>query len=171
MKNILILNGAARKNGSTAKLIDAFTEGAKSKGHSMESFYLQTMNINGCLGCNGCHNSSKGCENPCVQNDDMEQIYKAINKADVVVFASPVYFWNITGALKTATDRLYASCSNLGLKDFRKESVLIMTAGSIDYSSALNWYKGFETNLGWKNLGTVLGHEKIQEAKKLGMNI
>lgn len=54
MKNIIILNGAAKKNGHTAGLIEAFSEGAKSAGNSVKEFYLQGMEINGCLDCGGC---------------------------------------------------------------------------------------------------------------------
>ncbi len=171
MKNILVLNGASRKNGNTAKLLEAFIEGARSAGHNVDTFYLQSMDIHGCLGCNSCESAPKGCDNPCVQKDDMAKIYPAFMRADVVVFVSPVYFWNITGPLKTATDRLYAKVRNLGYEDFKRESVLIMTAGGPDYSEAKRWYENFERYSGWKNLGEVLGSGKIEEAKNLGMSI
>ena len=128
MANIIILNGAARKNGSTAELIQAFTEGAESAGNQVTEFYLQDMNIHGCMGCNGCARAPKGTENPCVQKDDMGSINAAFMKADVVVFASPVYFWTVTGTLKTAADRLYAELKALGYGGFPKKSVLLMTA-------------------------------------------
>jgi len=171
MKNILVLNGAARKNGNTTQLLEAFIGGAKSAGHNFETFYMQTMDIHGCTGCEGCKNAPKGCDNPCVQNDDMANIYPAFMKADVIVFASPLYFWGITGPLKTAVDRLYAVVNSLGIEDFRRESVLLMTARSSDYSKAISWYERFESYLGWKNLGEVLGSEKTEEARKLGASI
>ncbi len=171
MKNILVLNGAARKNGNTVKLLEAFVEGAKITGHNIETFYLQSMDIHGCLGCEGCKNAPKGCDNPCVQRDDMAKIYTAFIKADVVVFVSPVYFWSITGPLKTVIDRLYAEYRNLGYEDFQRESVLLMTAGAPDYSKATSWYENFEIYSGWKNLGKVLGSGKIEEARNLGIGI
>ena len=171
MANIIILNGAARKNGSTAELIQAFTEGAESAGNQVTEFYLQDMNIHGCMGCNGCARAPKGTENPCVQKDDMGSINAAFMKADVVVFASPVYFWTVTGTLKTAADRLYAELKALGYGGFPKKSVLLMTAGGSDYSQATRWYETFERNLGWKNLGEVLGAGKTKEAHKLGASI
>lgn len=171
MKNILVLNGAARKNGNTAALLEAFIEGAKSKGHTVETFYLHSMDIHGCLGCDGCKNAPKGCDNPCVQKDDMAKIYSAFSKADVVAFVSPVYFWTLTGPLKTATDRLYAEYNNLGQEGFRKESVLLMTAGAPDYSEATRWYGLFEKYCGWKDLGRVLGSGKTEEAKNLGTSL
>ncbi|MCD7855270.1 MAG: flavodoxin family protein [Clostridiales bacterium] len=104
-KKILVLNGAARKNGSTAKLIRSFTEGARSAGHSVKEFYLDGMNIHS---CKGCLHAGRDTHSPCSQKDDMDQIYSAFADCDVVVFASPLYFWTITGTLKTAADRLYA---------------------------------------------------------------
>lgn len=171
MKNILVLNGAARKNGNTVKLLTAFTEGAQSSGHRVESFYLQDMDIRGCLGCLACQRAPKGRDNLCVQEDDMAQIYSAFKKADVVVFVSPMYFFSVTGTLKTATDRLYAASNQLGQQGFQKESVLLMTAGGSDYSQPARWYDYFEKYCGWKNLGKVLGSGKTEEARKLGSSI
>jgi len=168
---ILILNGAARKNGDTAKLINAFTDGAKNSNNEVCEFYLQDMNIKGCLGCEHCSKSAKDSSNPCVQNDDMSMINEAFVDTDVVVFASPVYFWTITGTLKTAADRLYAQLRSLGYGGFPRKSVLLMTAGGSDYSQAVRWYETFERNLGWKNLGEVLGAGKISEAFELGASI
>lgn len=165
MKNILILNGSARKNGNTAKLVKSFIEGAKSAKHNIKEFYLQNMNINGCLGCNNCINGE------CIQKDDMTKIYETFDNADIIVFASPIYFWTITGPLKTVTDRLYAKLKSLGYTEFSKESILIMTAGSTDYSQAQKWYETFEKNLGWKNLGEILGSNKTKDAETLGKNL
>ena len=170
MAKILILNGAARKNGNTAKLIQAFTDGAKSSDNEVREFYLQDMNIKGCLGCEHCSRVPKSA-NPCVQNDDMAMINEAFISADVVVFASPVYFWTVTGTLKTAADRLYAELRSLGYGGFPRKSVLLMTAGGSDYSQAVRWYETFEKNLGWKNLGEVLGTGKTKEAYLLGASI
>lgn len=81
-KNILILNGAARKNGNTAKLVQAFSDGAKSVGHVVHGFYLDGMNIHSCKGCLRADRDSKS---PCSQKDDMEQIYSAFAKADFIL--------------------------------------------------------------------------------------
>ncbi|MDE5584024.1 MAG: flavodoxin family protein [Ruminococcus sp.] len=171
MAKILILNGAARKNGNTKKLIETFTDGAKSSGNEVQEFYLQDMNIKGCLGCEHCSKSAKGTSNPCVQNDDMRLINEAFINSDVIVFASPVYFWTITGTLKTVADRLYVQLRSLGYGGFPRKSVLLMTAGGSDYSQAVRWYETFERNLGWKNLGEVLGAGKTRAAFELGASI
>ncbi|MDE5777571.1 MAG: flavodoxin family protein [Lachnospiraceae bacterium] len=171
MKRIMVLNGAARKNGNTAALIKAFAEGAESAGNVIQEFYLQDMDIRGCMGCEGCSKVKKGTSNPCVQLDDMQKINEAFVQADVVVFASPVYFWTISGPLKTAADRLYAELRHLGYDGFPRDSVLLMTAGGNDYSQALTWYRTFERNLSWRNRGEVLGTGKTKEAYSLGRTI
>lgn len=171
MADIMILNGAARKNGRTASLVKAFTDGAEKAGNIVREFYLQDMNINGCMGCDGCARAPKDTESPCIQKDDMVEINKTFRTTDVVVFASPIYFWTITGPLKTVADRLYAQLKSLGYGGFPRKSVLLMTAGGADYSQAVRWYETFERNLGWTNLGEVLGVEKENEAEKLGSSI
>ena len=167
-KKIIILNGATRKSGSTSKLIDAFTDGAKAAGNEVKTFYLDGMDIHS---CKGCLRAGKDPKSPCSQKDDMEQIYAEFAGADVVVFASPVYFWTITGTLKTAADRLYAELECLGYGGFARKSVLLMTADGSDYSQAVTWYRTYERNLGWKNLGEVLGKGKTREAYQLGASI
>ena len=144
-KEIIILNGAARKNGNTAKLVQAFSEGARSAGHSVQEFYLDGMNIHS---CKGCLHAGRDSRSPCSQKDDMDQIYAAFSDCDVVAFASPVYFWTITGPLKTAADRLYASLECMGYGKFVRESVLLMTADGGDYSHVTTWYRTYERNLG-----------------------
>ena len=101
-KNIVVLNGSPRKNGNTSALVQAFTEGAQSAGHTVTEFFLDKMDIHGCKGCFGGH-SSREC--PCVQWDDMAQIYPAVKESDVVVLATPLYYWNMSGQLRTADCR------------------------------------------------------------------
>ena len=87
-KNIVILNGSPRRRGNTAALVEAFTRGAESAGHTVTEFFLEGMDIHGCKGCFGGH-SSRSC--PCVQKVGMEQIYPAVKECGVVVLASPLY--------------------------------------------------------------------------------
>lgn len=88
MKKILILNGAGKKNGNTAALIKAFTEGAASAGNEVKEFYLQTMTIRGCLDCQGCKRKQKGDPHPCVQKDDMD----GSDQCDYKVHAELVWY-------------------------------------------------------------------------------
>lgn len=75
MKKIMILNGSPRKTGNTAALIEAFARGAQEAGNEVTSFFLNGMNIHGCLGCFG---GGKDPASPCVQKDDMLKIYPLI---------------------------------------------------------------------------------------------
>ena len=165
MKKIIILNGAGKKNGNTAALIKAFKEGAA--GNEITEFYLQTMNIHGCLDCQGCARKPAGVPDPCIQKDDMQQIYDAFIACDVVVFASPVYWFTISGQLKMAVDRLYAVQRNLGFDKVKKETVFLMTSGAPAEMNpqAIAWYQTFE-QMGWKSHGMALND--ANEAKKIG---
>lgn len=101
----------------------------------------------------------------------MGEIYEAFQWADVVVFASPVYFGTITGTLKTANDRIYSMWNKLGYHGIRKESVLLMTAGAPMYDQPLLWYRIFSRYNGWRSVGEVLGAGKTEEAKEIGASI
>lgn len=180
LQKIMVLNGAARKDGNTAALIKAFTKGTESSGNSIREFYLQNMNIHGCLGCNACR---KGTADPCVQKDDMFPVYQAFKEADVVVFATPIYFNGITGTLKTVNDRLYAMWSRNDGAALGKKSVLLVTSNMGQIQNAVNWYRQFMDYSGWQNLGIVSGagspyglykvvdQESAIAAEKLGKSI
>ncbi|WP_295640926.1 flavodoxin family protein [uncultured Mailhella sp.] len=156
-KNILILNGSPRMKGNTAMLCDAFAEGAKSAGHTVTRFDLQKMNIHGCLGC---VKGGKAPAAPCVQKDDMLQIYPAYKEADIVVLASPMYYWGFSGQLKTAFDRLFAVAEcNPGYANPKKDCALIMAAegnSADNWKPALDYYQALLGFLEWKDLGHVL---------------
>ena len=104
-KKIVILNGSPRPSGNTAALIEAFTKGAEQAGNGVVRFDVCKMNIHPCLGCCG---GGKNPESPCVQKDDMDAIYPHYKDADLVVLASPMYYWSLSGQLKCAFDRLFA---------------------------------------------------------------
>ena len=168
MKKIIILNGAGKKNGNTAAVIKAFADAAVSNGNEVKEFYLQSMNIKGCLDCGGCRRKEKNSDNPCVQNDGMAEIYPFFKEADVVVFASPVYWWDVTGTLKTAIDRLYAGLNNFnGLAP--KETVLLMASGGSTIDHMADWYRNFDYWLKWKSLGMAMN--SVEDARRIGANI
>jgi multimeric flavodoxin WrbA len=180
-KKIVVLNGSPRKNGNTAALVKAFREGAESAGNTVTEFFLDGMQINGCKGCFGGQNS-RPC--PCVQQDDMAQIYPAVKDCDVVVLASPLYYWNMSGQLRTAIDRLFAleeGDENL-LRGHGRCCVLLMAAEGHGFDDMLLYYNHLAEHLQWKNLGAVLaggnyfvgdieGKEELQKAFRLGQSI
>ena len=170
MRRILILNGSPRKNGKTASLVNAFREATEAAGNEVREAYIQGMNIGGCLACEACSRNG----GQCVQKDDMEKIAEDYLWADVIVFASPMYWGTITGQLKTVIDRLYAVQNRIGYGDMSKqykETAFIMTARGGYYQQALDFYGIFTNMMGWKNWGTVLGAGKEDEARKLGASI
>ena len=165
-KKIVILNGSPRKTGNTSALVKAFTKGAESAGNTVTEFFLDRMNINGCKGCFGGH-SSREC--PCVQKDDMAQIYPTVKESDVVVLASPLYYWSMSGQLKTAIDRLFALEEGDGnyLRGNEKSSVLLMAAEGHGFVDAVLYYEHLLEHLRWKDLGRVLagGNMKVGDIK------
>ncbi len=180
-KKIVVLNGSPRKNGNTSALAEAFKAGAEASGNSVTVFHLDKMNIHGCKGCFG-GNSGRDC--PCVQNDDMNLIYPAVREADVIVFASPLYYWNMSGQLRTAADRLFAleeGGSNL-LRGNGRSCALLMAAEGFGFEDAVLYYDHLAEHLKWNNLGHVLaggnmntgdieGKPQLDEARALGASI
>lgn len=107
-RKIVILNGSPRRKGNTSALVSTFTEGAESAGHTVTEFFLDSMDIHGCKGCFGGH-SNREC--PCIQRDGMDKIYPAVRECDVIVLASPLYYWNMSGQIRIAVDHLFALMS------------------------------------------------------------
>ena len=177
-KNIVILNGSPRQKGKTSMLVKAFTEGAESAGHTVTEFFLGGMDIHGCKGCFGGH-SGKEC--PCVQHDDMDKIYPAVKASDVVVLASPLYYWTMSGQLRTALDRLFALEEGDGnlLRGNGRASALLMAAEGRGFEDAVLYFDHLMEHLRWKNLGKVLcggvmdvgdaqGRKELDDARELG---
>lgn len=180
-KKIVILNGSPRKKGNTSTLVKAFTEGAESVGNTVTEFFLNGMDIHGCKGCFGGH-SSKEC--PCVQRDDMDKIYPAVKDSDVIVLATPLYYWNMSGQIRTAIDRLFALEEGDGnlLRGYDRASALIMAAEGYGFDDVTLYYDHLLEHLKWKNLGHVLaggngdagdikGKPDLEKAYKLGKSI
>ena len=179
-KKIIILNGSPRKNGNTTALTAEFTKGAEEAGNTVTEFFLGGMNINGCKGCFG---GGKNPDSPCVQKDDMEKIYPVYKEADIVVLASPLYYWTISGQLKTAFDRLFAVAEcDPNYRNPKKQSVLIMAAEGAGFEESEHWYDHLKKHIGWHSLGKVLcgyvmqpgdieGKKELVDAYELGKSI
>ena len=180
-KKIVILNGSPRRNGNTSALVRAFSDGAEKAGNTVKEIFLDAMDIHGCKGCFGGH-SSREC--PCVQNDDMNEIYPAVRECDVIVLATPLYYWNMSGQIRTAIDRLFALEEGDGnlLRGHDRASALLMAAEGHGFEGVLSYYDHLMEHLRWKNLGHVLaggngavgdiqGKPEIQKAYALGNSI
>lgn len=112
-KKVLILAASPRKGGNSDLLCDAFAQGAKESGHTVEKIYVQDQKIGHCRACYGCR--GKGV---CVQKDDMASILDKLVAADVIVLATPVYFYAMDGQLKTLIDRTLPRYTEIRDKDF-----------------------------------------------------
>ncbi len=175
--NILVLNGSPRPAGSTKKMIDAFREGAESVGHRVTVLDVCRMNIHGCLACEYCHTRGNG---KCVQQDDMEQVYAALNEADLLVLASPIYYHNISGQLKCAIDRFYAAATLPTRPPRLTKIAFILSSGSPDmYVGARFSFEGdFLDYLGLEDMGFFTSSraengspEKLQELRAFGVSL
>lgn len=180
-RKIVILNGSPRKNGNTSALVAEFAKGAEEAGNSITIFFLDEMHIHGCKGCFGGH-SNKEC--PCVQKDDMIKIYPAVKESDMIVFATPLYYWNMSGQIRTAIDRLFAleeGDENL-LRGHGKLAVLLMAAEGKGFEDVLNYYQNLTEHLNWKDFGHVLAggngdigdiknKPELQKAYELGKSV
>lgn len=182
-KKIIILNGSPRPKGNTAHLCEAFAKGALKAGNEVKQFDLQKMKISGCIGC---MRGGKDKASPCTIKDDMDQIYPVYEAADIIVLASPMYYWGISGQLKCAFDRLFAvaECSPDWANPI-KQSVFIMAAeGNTpdNWKPATDYYDALLHFLKWQDrgrllaggvldAGAVVGTPAMAEAEALGASM
>ncbi len=101
MKNVVIISSTPRANGNSFVLAKEFARGASDASNNVEIINLKDYDLNYCKGCFACFKIGK-----CVQNDGMNEIASKLIKADVIVFATPVYFYSVSGQLKVFIDRL-----------------------------------------------------------------
>jgi len=103
MKIVTVL-GSPRKKGNSNTIAMAFGDKAESLGAEVKTYHLNGMDFKGCQGCYAC----KTKQDSCILKDDLTEVLEAIHEADVLVMASPVYFWDISGQLKSFVDRTYS---------------------------------------------------------------
>lgn len=135
-KKVLIISASPRKNGNSDLLCDEFAKGASDYGNEVEKIFLADKKINYCIGCGLCsRNDYSGCS----QKDDMEELVEKMIAADVIVMASPVYFYTINAQMKTFIDRCCAKYTKMNNKDF----YFIITAAEVDKSVLNRTFEGF----------------------------
>lgn len=176
-KNILILSGSPRKGGNSDTLCNQFMRGAKDSGNEVEKIFLRDKKINYCVACNVCNDTGK-----CVQKDDMAEILEKMVAADVIVMASPVYFYALDAQMKTLIDRTYPRYTEIT----NKELYFIITAAATSIpltQRTIECFRGFADCLdgsqekgiiygvGTWNIGDIEGTKAIQEAYEMGKNV
>lgn len=152
--NIVVLTGSPHKNGSSNLLADCFRQGAQEAGHSVEIIDTAHAGIHPCTGCIRC-----GYDGPCVQKDDVAAIREKILAADMLVFATPLYYYGMSAQLKTMIDRFCAVNSSLQRK--RMKSALLAVAWNGDdwtFEALEAHYKTLVRYLNLTDMGTVLGY-------------
>lgn len=160
--NILVLNGSPRPNGNTAAMITAFAEGARTKGHQLTVIDVCHKKIAGCLGCEHCHIKSHGI---CIQKDDMQEIYKALETAEMLVIASPIYYFGYSGQLQRAIHRTYA----IGIPKKLNRAMLILSSGSNHvFDGAIYEYrKAFLEYMNLQDMGIFTAYGRKNKSREL----
>ncbi|MBO6047908.1 MAG: flavodoxin family protein [Erysipelotrichaceae bacterium] len=151
---IVVLMGSPNKNGSTNILVEQFVAGAKAAKHSVEVLDVCHMNIHPCTGCVRC-----GYEGPCVQKDDMYTIRQSLLNSDMVVFATPLYYYGMSAQLKTVIDRFCFFNSSLNTRHLK--SALLTVAWNADdwtFDALMAHYKTLVRYINFEDQGQVLGY-------------
>ena len=147
--NIVVLSGSPRKGANTDTMVQAFAEAAREAGHAVEVVPVAHKKIAGCLGCKYCFTH----EGACVQKDDMAGVIEVLRGADMVVFASPIYWFDITAQEKAAIDRMYAF-GGIGFP-FHKTALLLDSHSEGVYDAAIAMYKATCSYCKWEDQGIV----------------
>ena len=176
--NILILSGSPRKGGNTDLLVEAFVKGASQK-HHVEVVSVHDYKVNPCMGCNACFKNEN---NACIQKDDMSLIYDKMAVADMLVIASPVYFYGLSAQLKAVIDRFHNPIRDT--YHIKKTALLLVGAASLpelfdgilaQYRLCLNFFKlenaGRVLVRGVKDKGDIRNTGALHEAFELGINL
>ena len=185
--NILIISGSPRKGGNTELLAEAFAKGAAAQ-HHVEIVSVRDVKVNPCLGYNVCFKTN----GICAQKDDMALIYEKVNQADMLVIASPVYFYGISAQLKAIIDRFHNP-----IRDsfhIKKMALLLVGAATLpelfdailaEYNLCLKFFAkqsgkaerfsiedaGKVLVRGVKDKGDIMGTSFLEDAYQLGTSI
>ena len=150
--NILVITGSPRKKGNSDLMADAFIGAALKAGHEVNKIYASDLNVHGCTACEYC-SSHPGI---CFIKDDMQQVYSLVQKCNMLVFASPLYFYSFTAQLKNVMDRLYAG---LKVPVHITDAALLMACGASSAESAngaVISYKAICDYMHWNDRGIVI---------------
>ena len=176
-KKILVLSGSFRKHGNSDLLCDEFVRGATESGNDVEKIFINDRKINFCRGCGVCNTTHK-----CVQKDDMEEILNKMVAADVIVMATPVYFYTMNGQMKTLIDRTVPRYEEISGKDF-----YFIVAAADGYKAnmqkTIEGFRGFTDDclpgakekgivygVGAWQIGDIKGSPAMKEAYEMGKN-
>ncbi|HUI92776.1 MAG TPA: flavodoxin family protein [Chitinivibrionales bacterium] len=177
-KKVLILSSSPRRGGNSDLLCDQFAKGAQKAEHHAEKLFLKDKKINYCTGCGTCLNGKK----PCPQKDDMAGILEKMISADVIVMATPVYFYTMCGQMKTFIDRCCSRYTEIKDKEFyfivtaaddSKPAMERTIEGFRAFMSCLDrpQEKGIIFGTGAWNIGDIKESDAMNEAFEMGNKI
>jgi len=177
-KNVLAISSTLRKNGNSEVLTKEFLRGAKEAGHNVEFVTLQDKEIKFCKGCLACQRLGS-----CVIKDDSNEIVEKIKNADVIAFASPIYYYEMSGQLKTLIDRANA----LYTADYKFRDIYFLAtaadtgshAADIAANGIQGWVacfpkaqlKGVILGAGAGNIGDIQNNPAMNQAYEMGKGI
>jgi multimeric flavodoxin WrbA len=177
-KKVLVLSASPRKGGNSEMLCDQFMLGAKEAGNQAEKIFLRDKKINYCVACDGCKRNGGNC----VQKDDMAEVLDKMIEADVIVMATPVYFYTMDAQMKTLIDRTYSRYTEIRNKDFyfivtaadgRKQAMERTLEGFRGFTSCLSGAKekGIIYGTGAWNVGDIKGSRAMKQAYEMGKTV
>jgi len=160
MKNVLIVSSSLRGGSNSEILAHEVERGAKDAGNNVEFLSLKGKNIKFCIGCLACQKTGK-----CVQKDDMAEMIAKVQNADVLIFATPIYYYEMSGQLKTFLDR----CNPLYGQDNKFKDVYLITSSYDDAKNAsdiaVNGLGGWVACFEQSRLAGVLAGGGLNEPK------
>ena len=178
-KNILVLTGSGRTRGNSDRLAEAFIRGAREAGHTVNAFHTGREPMSACLHCEGCWSDGK----PCVIEDSFGKLYPLLEQAELLVFCSPLYWYNFSGHIKCAMDRMYPYSRKNRLRDMQvKEAMLLMCGQSHflrSFAGPAEAYRQMLGFKGWKDRGRlfvtgvddldeIMGNRALSTAEDMG---
>ena len=177
-KKVLVISTSLRKNSNSDALAQAFAKGAQETGNQVEQLTLQDKTLQFCRGCLACQNTGR-----CVLHDDMDAIGEKMLTADVLVFATPVYFFEMCGQMKTLLDRT----NPLYILDYSFRDVYLLAAAAQEEPETVEgtehglkgWIACFEkTRLvgtvfagGVTDPGDMKNHPMLEKAYQMGRRV
>lgn len=176
-KKVLVLSASPRKGGNSDLLCDQFILGAKEAGNQAEKIFFSDKKINYCIGCYACKGSGN-----CIQKDDMAEVLDKMIAADVIVMATPVYFYTMDAQMKTLIDRTvprYTEISNkemyfiVAAADGRIQAMERTIEGFRGFTSCLKGAKekGVIYGIGAWKVGDIKGTQAMKQAYEMGKQV
>lgn len=176
MKKILIISSSPRRGGNSDLLCDEFMRGAQEAGHAVEKIFLGDHRINYCTGCGVCNTTHR-----CPQKDDMTPLLDKMVAAEVIVFASPIYFYTMCGQLKVFIDRCCPRYTEISNKTFyylftaaessksAVERAVTECSGFLDCLTNPQ-HRGTVYGVGAWQVGDIRSQPAMKEAYQMGRN-